>query len=45
MLLVESGIRIHTTDYAWPKSNMPSGFSMKVWECVIKFHTVPLFGI
>lgn len=30
MLLVESGVRIHATDYAWPKSNMPSAFSMKV---------------
>ena len=30
VLLIESGIRIHITEYDWPKSNFPSGFSMKV---------------
>ena len=30
MLLFESGCRIHTTDFEWPKSLQPSGFSMKV---------------
>ncbi|KAK4318882.1 hypothetical protein Pmani_010146 [Petrolisthes manimaculis] len=30
MLLMESGARIHTTDYEWPKSPAPSGFSMKL---------------
>ena len=30
MLLVESGNRINTTDFEWPKNLMPSGFSMKV---------------
>ncbi|XP_065671715.1 ribosome quality control complex subunit NEMF-like [Hydra vulgaris] len=29
-ILVESGNRIHLTEYDWPKSMMPSGFSMKV---------------
>ncbi|XP_072346950.1 ribosome quality control complex subunit NEMF isoform X1 [Scyliorhinus torazame] len=29
VLLVESGIRIHTTEYEWPKNMMPSGFAMK----------------
>ncbi|XP_078090271.1 ribosome quality control complex subunit NEMF [Mustelus asterias] len=29
MLLVESGIRIHTTEFEWPKNMMPSGFAMK----------------
>ncbi|KAJ7365341.1 hypothetical protein OS493_005446 [Desmophyllum pertusum] len=29
MLLVESGNRINTTDFEWPKNLMPSGFSMK----------------
>uniref|UniRef100_UPI00398E5961 ribosome quality control complex subunit NEMF n=1 Tax=Pristiophorus japonicus TaxID=55135 RepID=UPI00398E5961 len=29
VLLVESGIRIHTTEFEWPKNMMPSGFSMK----------------
>lgn len=29
-LLVESGIRIHTTEFEWPKNMMPSGFAMKV---------------
>ncbi|KYO47271.1 nuclear export mediator factor NEMF [Alligator mississippiensis] len=28
-LLLESGIRIHTTEFEWPKNIMPSGFSMK----------------
>ena len=30
MLLVESGNRINTTEFEWPKNLMPSGFSMKV---------------
>ena len=30
MLLVESGNRIGTTEFDWPKNLMPSGFSMKV---------------
>ena len=30
ILLVESGVRIHSTDFEWPKNNMPSGFAMKV---------------
>ncbi len=30
MLLVESGIRLHTTEYDWPKNHSPSGFAMKV---------------
>ncbi|XP_063613689.1 ribosome quality control complex subunit NEMF-like isoform X2 [Penaeus indicus] len=30
VLLLESGSRIHTTDYEWPKSPAPSGFSMKL---------------
>ncbi|XP_075138701.1 ribosome quality control complex subunit NEMF isoform X2 [Leptodactylus fuscus] len=29
ILLVESGIRIHTTEFEWPKNMMPSGFAMK----------------
>lgn len=29
-LLLESGIRIHTTEFEWPKNVMPSGFAMKV---------------
>ncbi|KAF1520603.1 Nuclear export mediator factor Nemf, partial [Eudyptes sclateri] len=28
-LLLESGIRIHTTEFEWPKNVMPSGFAMK----------------
>uniref|UniRef100_A0A8B9D761 Ribosome quality control complex subunit NEMF n=1 Tax=Anser cygnoides TaxID=8845 RepID=A0A8B9D761_ANSCY len=28
-LLVESGIRIHTTEFEWPKNMMPSSFAMK----------------
>lgn len=30
MLLLESGNRIHTTGFEWPKNVAPSGFSMKV---------------
>jgi predicted ribosome quality control (RQC) complex YloA/Tae2 family protein len=30
VLLFESGIRIHTTDFHWPKNPAPSGFTMKV---------------
>lgn len=30
VLLVESGVRLHTTDFAWPKNLSPSGFSMKL---------------
>lgn len=29
-LLIESGIRIHKTDYEWPKSVAPHGFTMKL---------------
>ena len=28
---MESGIRIHTTEFEWPKNMTPSGFSMKVY--------------
>ncbi|XP_054710381.1 ribosome quality control complex subunit NEMF-like [Uloborus diversus] len=30
ILLLESGVRIHTTEYEWPKNPSPSGFSMKM---------------
>lgn len=30
VLLVESGTRLHSTDFEWPKNMMPSGFAMKV---------------
>uniref|UniRef100_A0A8C9Z7W1 Ribosome quality control complex subunit NEMF n=1 Tax=Sander lucioperca TaxID=283035 RepID=A0A8C9Z7W1_SANLU len=29
ILLIESGSRIHSTDFEWPKNMMPSGFAMK----------------
>uniref|UniRef100_W5LLU1 Ribosome quality control complex subunit NEMF n=1 Tax=Astyanax mexicanus TaxID=7994 RepID=W5LLU1_ASTMX len=29
VLLIESGIRIHSTEFEWPKNLMPSGFAMK----------------
>ena len=35
VILIESGGRIHTTEYEWPKSPAPSGFSMKVCELYI----------
>lgn len=30
VLLIESGVRFHTTEYAWPHGDMPSNFAMKV---------------
>ncbi|KAK3092818.1 hypothetical protein FSP39_007530 [Pinctada imbricata] len=30
VILLESGIRIHGTEFDWPKHNAPSGFSMKL---------------
>lgn len=35
VLLFESGCRIHTTEFDWPKGMMPSGFAMKVRTCNI----------
>ena len=32
ILLLESGMRIHTTAFEWPKNVAPSGFSMKVLQ-------------
>lgn len=29
-LLLESGIRLHLTEFEWPKNMMPSSFAMKV---------------
>ena len=29
-LLLESGTRLHSTEFEWPKNISPSGFSMKV---------------
>ncbi|XP_076818942.1 ribosome quality control complex subunit NEMF-like isoform X2 [Clavelina lepadiformis] len=34
MLLVESGTRMHLSDFDWPKNPMPSGFSVK--GCIIQ---------
>ena len=30
VLLIESAVRIHTTEFDWPKGLIPSGFAMKV---------------
>ncbi|XP_041351637.1 nuclear export mediator factor Nemf-like [Gigantopelta aegis] len=30
VILLESGIRLHSTDFDWPKNPAPSGFSMKM---------------
>ncbi|KAL4238275.1 hypothetical protein ACF0H5_002987 [Mactra antiquata] len=30
VILMESGIRIHSTEFEWPKNPAPSGFSMKM---------------
>ena len=40
VLLFESGCRIHTTEFEWPKSMQPSGFSMKV--VMMQLH-LPMF--
>lgn len=32
VLLMESGCRLHTTEFEWPKHLQPSGFAMKVSE-------------
>ena len=29
-MLIESGTRLHTTEFDWPKNPAPSGFSMKL---------------
>lgn len=34
VLLLESGNRIHTTAFEWPKNVAPSGFSMKVHHTI-----------
>lgn len=28
--IIESGLRMHTTDYDWPKSHTPNGFALKL---------------
>lgn len=43
ILLLESGSRIHATDYEWPKSPAPSGFSMKVGN--LEFFSVQLIAL
>ena len=40
MLLVESGCRMHATEFELPKNMQPSGFSMKVYS--ITNHTLNL---
>jgi predicted ribosome quality control (RQC) complex YloA/Tae2 family protein len=35
MLLLESGTRLHSTAFEWPKNVVPSGFSMKVSGLVV----------
>ncbi|GAB6026032.1 hypothetical protein CHUAL_012242 [Chamberlinius hualienensis] len=35
VLLMESGTRLHLTDFEWPKNNMPSGFSMKLRKHIL----------
>jgi len=31
VLLLESGVRLHVTNYEWTKNEAPSSFSMKVY--------------
>uniref|UniRef100_A0A4W5RJJ1 Nuclear export mediator factor n=1 Tax=Hucho hucho TaxID=62062 RepID=A0A4W5RJJ1_9TELE len=40
ILLVESGLRIHSTDFEWPKNMMPSGFAMKVRIHEAAYHLI-----
>lgn len=35
---MESGNKIHTTGFDWPKNTAPSGFSMKVKYYYIEFN-------
>ena len=30
VIVLESGIKLHSTEFDWPKNPAPSGFSMKV---------------
>ena len=32
---MESGIKLHSTEFDWPKNPAPSGFSMKVSKMVV----------
>ncbi|KAL3319074.1 hypothetical protein Ciccas_002271 [Cichlidogyrus casuarinus] len=38
VLYLESGQRLHLTDYEWPKNDAPSGFSMKLRKHLKKKH-------
>lgn len=44
LLLLESGIRIHTTSFEWPKNTIPSGFCMKVFKIGWNFYFVDYFS-
>lgn len=41
-LLVEAGIRMHTTDFVRNKNSIPSGFTMKVSSFIIAYITYNL---
>lgn len=41
VILIESGIRIHGTEYDWPKNMAPSGFSMKVNQNHVLIKVMP----
>ena len=36
VIVLESGIKIHSTEFDWPKNPAPSGFSMKVGVIVLE---------
>lgn len=40
VLLVESGVRLHVTNYDWNKNDAPGSFSMKV---LLSFYTKYLY--
>lgn len=40
MILIESGIRIHETEFEWPKNVIPSGFSMKVGSIYLRLKKI-----
>lgn len=42
VLLLESGNRIHVTNFEWPKNVAPSGFSMKVCQIITSNYKIHL---
>ncbi|GFN73720.1 nuclear export mediator factor nemf-like, partial [Plakobranchus ocellatus] len=47
VILMESGVRLHSTDFDWPKNPAPSGFSMKLRKHLKgrRFESIKQLGI